>query len=202
MHVLRTERVDDPLPVEVAERVLAELSTLAQRYGTFRLAAVDNIFDLDYFDEVLGPLESSTSGFEFFYELKADVSREQIRRLRAAGITRVQPGIESLNSRVLGLMRKGTRAHHNLNLLRWCAYYGIDVAWNLLYGFPANAPRTTTSRRRCSRPSPHLQPPGGVARIHIERFSPIFEDGETFPDRRPRAAPFLRRRVPGPSRLH
>lgn len=164
-----------------SERVLDEMAELSKAYGSFRLAAVDNILDLDYFGDVLDPLGATTSGYDIFYELKADVSREHIRRLRAAGVTRVQPGIESLSSPVLGLMRKGTRAHHNVNLLRWCAYYGVDVAWNLLYGFPGEQVEHYVEQAALLDALTHLQPPGGVARIHIERFSPIFEDRERFP---------------------
>jgi ribosomal peptide maturation radical SAM protein 1 len=162
-------------------RVLEEMAELSKAYGSFRLAAVDNILDLDYFGDVLDPLGAATSGYDIFYELKADVSREHIRRLRAAGVTRVQPGIESLSSPVLGLMRKGTRAHHNVNLLRWSAYYGVDVAWNLLYGFPGERVEHYVDQVALLDSLTHLQPPGGVARIHIERFSPIFEDHERFP---------------------
>ena len=33
-------------------------------------------------------------------------------------------------------MDKGVRAAQNVNLLRWARYYGIDVGWNILWGFP------------------------------------------------------------------
>ena len=51
-----------------------------------------------------------------------------------AGITAIQPGLESMSSRVLSLMRKGVRAAQNINVLRWALYYGIDVSWNVLWG--------------------------------------------------------------------
>ena len=41
-----------------------------------------------------------------------------------------------LSTHVLKLMRKGTSMLQNLRLLKWCRYYGIEVAWNLIWGFP------------------------------------------------------------------
>ena len=63
-----------------------------------------------------------------------------------AGVTKIQPGIESLSSNVLRLMRKGVRAIQNVNLLRWAQYYDIDVAWNLLWGFPGETEQDYTEQ--------------------------------------------------------
>ena len=97
-----------------------------------------------------------------------------------AGITHIQPGIESLSSNVLRLMRKGVRAIQNVNLLRWAQYYDIRVDWNLLWGFPGETeqdyieqvaviPTCFTCRRR-----------SGANRIWLERFSPLFTEDDTF----------------------
>ena len=60
---------------------------------------------------------------------------------------RIQPGIESLSDHVLKLMRKGTTALQNIQLLKWCREYGVQPEWNLLSASRASRPRTTT---RCS----------------------------------------------------
>ena len=52
--------------------------------------------------------------------------------MRAGGMTSIQPGIESLSTRVLQVMQKGVSAAQNIQLLRWCGEVGINVAWNLL----------------------------------------------------------------------
>jgi coproporphyrinogen III oxidase-like Fe-S oxidoreductase len=74
--------------------------------------------------------------YKFFYEVKSNPRREQIRLLAAGGIRRIQPGIESLNTHILKLMRKGVTAIKNVRLIKWAFYYGIGIAWNLLLGFP------------------------------------------------------------------
>jgi len=116
--------------------------------------------------------------------VKANLSREQLKLMAQAGITHIQPGIESLSSHVLRLMRKGARSIQNVNLLRWAQYYGIHVDWNLLWGFPGETEQDYADQVALIPHLRHLQPPGAVARIWLERFSPIFTEPDTFRLRR------------------
>jgi hypothetical protein len=118
-----------------------------------------------------------------FYAVKANLTREQLRTMREGGVVRIQPGIESLSSRVLGLMRKGVRASQNVNFLRWSRFYGIGVAWNLIYGFPKESADDCRQQADLIPNLVHLDPPAGAGRIWMERFSPIFEDRASFPAR-------------------
>jgi ribosomal peptide maturation radical SAM protein 1 len=156
------------------ERVLAELDTLARRYRTFRFEAVDNILDPGYLSTVMPAL--TTGGYDLFYEVKANLSRADLRLLARAGVRRLQPGLESLNSRVLRLMRKGVRAAQNVCLLKWARYYDIDIAWNLLWGFPGETADDYAAQAAAVPSLAHLQPPGSADRIWLERFSPLFAE--------------------------
>jgi hypothetical protein len=156
------------------ERVLAELDTLARRYRTFRFDAVDNILDPRYLTTVLPAL--TTAGYDLFYEAKANLSRADLRLLARAGVRRLQPGLESLNSRVLRLMRKGVRAAQNVCLLKWARYYDIDIAWNLLWGFPGETADDYSAQAAAIPSLAHLQPPDSADRIWLERFSPLFAE--------------------------
>ncbi len=119
-----------------AERVLAEVERQVALYGVRHIQAVDNIISHDYFRTLLPMLKERQLGVTFFYEIKSNLRRDQIQLMREAGILAVQPGIESLSSHVLKLMKKGVTGIQNIQLLKWCREYGIEVAWNLLYGFP------------------------------------------------------------------
>lgn len=163
------------------QRVIAELALLAKRHRTFAFAAVDNILEPTYLDDLFPPLAASRATYELFYEVKANLSPAQLRAMRAAGVRHIQPGIESLSSRVLGLMRKGTRASTNVNLLRWARHYDIFVSWNLLWGFPGESEEDYRRQADLMRTLVHLQPPGDQGRIWMERFSPLFTDRATFP---------------------
>jgi ribosomal peptide maturation radical SAM protein 1 len=162
------------------ERVLAELAEQARRYRSFRFEAVDNILDMAYFTKLFPVLADNETGYEIFYEVKANLSREQLKLMAQAGVTHIQPGIESLSSNVLRLMRKGVRAIQNINLLRWALYYGIEVKWNLLWGFPGETEQDYAGQAEVMPHLWHLPPPENSARIWLERFSPIFTEQDTF----------------------
>ena len=175
------------------QRVLAELDQQSRRYRTFRFDAVDNILDPGYLTTLLPAITDGTRDYEIFYEVKANLTRAQLKVLAAAGVTRLQPGIESLSSPVLALMDKGVRAAQNVNFLRWARYYGITVGWNILWGFPGETPADYATQTAAIPHLVHLQPPASANRVWLERFSPLFTNPAKFP---------MRRRVPEASYRH
>jgi ribosomal peptide maturation radical SAM protein 1 len=160
--------------------VLGELVSQAKRYRSFRFEAVDNIMDTAYLTKLFPVLVENETGYEIFYEVKANLSREQLKLMAQAGVTHIQPGIESLSSNVLRLMRKGVRAIQNVNLLRWAQYYDIHVDWNLLWGFPGETEQDYTEQAMAMPHLFHLWPPSSASRIWLERFSPLFTERDTF----------------------
>jgi ribosomal peptide maturation radical SAM protein 1 len=171
------------------KRVSSELQRLAARYGILDFAAVDNIIDIGYLDSLCGELSSQRSDYRIFYETKANLTRSQLRSLANAGIVTLQPGIESLSTNILRLMRKGTTALQNVRLMKWALYYGIDLSWNILAGFPGETAADYREQCRIVSLLTHLQPPQGYGTIHLDRFSPYHFD-PAFPVKnvKPRAA--------------
>lgn len=163
------------------ERVKRELASLAQRYRSFSFVAVDNILSTDHLRRMLPELIEEQSDYELFYEVKANLTRAQLHDMARAGLRRMQPGIESLSSHSLKLMDKGVSAAQNVNVLRWAHYYGIEVAWNVLWGFPGETEEDCRVQAELCRRLVHLPPPSSAARIWMQRFSPIFVDRERFP---------------------
>ena len=155
------------------QRVLDELALLTRRCGSFRFAAVDNILDVGYLTTLVPSILDSGADYQLFYEVKANLSRAQVKLLAQAGMTRMQPGIESLSSHVLRLMRKGVTAAQNINLLRWAEYYHIETAWNVLWGFPGETRQDYAEQAAIVPNLVHLQPPSSAGRIWMERFSPL-----------------------------
>jgi len=163
-----------------ASRVFSELERQKARYGIGRFLAVDNIMSYNYFKDLLPMLKARNPGVSLFYEIKSNLKREQVELLRDAGVLALQPGIESLNSHVLKLMRKGVTAIQNVQLLRFCREYGIDIAWNLLYGFPGETVEDYTATNAVIDSITHLKPPGMAAPIRLDRFSPNYDEAEHF----------------------
>ncbi|HEX2222891.1 MAG TPA: RiPP maturation radical SAM C-methyltransferase [Thermoanaerobaculia bacterium] len=159
-----------------------QLGRLASKYKIVNFEAVDNIMDYRYLEQLCGPLAERRYDYRLFYEVKANLSPAQLRNMARAGIKVIQPGIESLNSHVLALMRKGITMLRNVRLLKWAYYYGMSVGWNLLTGFPGETAEDYEEQLKVVRLLRHLPPPRGTGRIWLERFSPYFFD-PSFPVR-------------------
>jgi ribosomal peptide maturation radical SAM protein 1 len=170
-------------------RLLSELSALAERHKICSFVAVDNILDVRYIPTVFSEIERARLDYYFFYEVKSNLTRAQICALYRGGVRCVQPGIESLNSHILRLMRKGCTMLQNVRCLKWFAYYGIRANWNLIWGFPGETEQDYEAELQVLRSISHLEPPANCGRIWLERFSPYYTD-PAFPVRnlRPEAS--------------
>jgi len=159
-----------------AERALGELLHLTGRYPGCGLNAVDNILDMKYFKTLLRLLAEGGHDFGLFYEVKANLKKEQLRLLRDAGIKIIQPGIESLSDNVLRIMRKGVTALQNVQLLKWCMELGVRVIYNIIWGFPGESSDDYRKTIDLIPLITHLRPPVGAGTIRIDRFSPNFNE--------------------------
>lgn len=156
-------------------RLVDELCFQAARHGILDFTSADNILDMKYFATVLPTLASRGLDLGFFYETKSNLNEGHIRALRAAGVRSIQPGIESLSTPTLKLMKKGVTAMQNIRLLKWCAQHGIRVIWNLLYGFPGEDPAEYERMANLVPSLVHLEPPSS-SKLEIYRFSPYHTD--------------------------
>ena len=162
------------------DQALDELTDLAQRYPGCNVEVVDNILDLGYFESFLPGLATKQLDLNLFYETKSNLKKEQIRVLRAAGVDRIQPGVEHFSDAVLTLMGKGVSGLHNIQLLKWCKELGVTPLWNFLWGFPGE-PAAAYDQVAALVPNlTHLPPPVGISSIRLDRFSPHFFDAERF----------------------
>lgn len=162
-----------------AARAVEEIATLSRRHRVLRIQVLDNIIAPAHLRELLPLLRDAGADFSLFWEAKANLTRDQVAALRDAGVRAIQPGIESLSTPILALMRKGVSALQNVRLLKWCAAFGVAPAWNFLYGFPGE-PEAEYARMAAFLPAlGHLPPPSGLRRLCVDRFSPYFDD----PDR-------------------
>ena len=138
-----------------------------------RMDAVDNILPKSYLQEVLPHLKTPDN-VAMFYEVKADLSESDVQTLANARVRFIQPGIESLATSTLKLMKKGTSAFRNLALLKFCAMYNIEPIWNLLIGFPGEGADVYRKYINDLPLLTHLYPPTGVYPVRFDRYSPYF----------------------------
>jgi ribosomal peptide maturation radical SAM protein 1 len=141
--------------------------------------SVDNILPHHYVSKVFSRV-SAPPGTYIFYEVKADLSYDDLDVLAKAGVRRVQPGIESLATSTLRLMKKGTTASQNVQFLRNCVLTGVRPLWNLLVGFPGE--QEDVYKKYCADLPllTHLPPPAGAFPVRFDRFSPYFNKAREY----------------------
>lgn len=159
-------------------RALAEFRDLRDRHPGSPVVVADNILDMGYFKTFLPALAAEGNRTPLFYEVKANLTREQLRLLKDAGVETLQPGIESLADGVLRLMDKGVRGLQNLQFLKWSKELGLNAVWNLLHGFPGEDPEDYARMLARLPLLHHLTPPMVCGPIRLDRFSPNFEQAE------------------------
>ncbi|MEP6919148.1 MAG: RiPP maturation radical SAM C-methyltransferase, partial [Acidobacteriota bacterium] len=173
-----------------APRALAELLHLADSHPGCDIQVVDNILDLKYFKTLLPELAARKLPVQLFYETKSNLKKDQVRLLRDAGVSTIQPGIESFSDRILKQMRKGVSGLQNIQLLKWCKEMGIHPIWNFLIGFPQESPDDYFQMAELATRVCHLPKPSGVSIIRLDRFSPNFNQAAELGFTKLRPVPF------------
>ncbi|WP_316204408.1 RiPP maturation radical SAM C-methyltransferase [Bradyrhizobium sp. SZCCHNS3051] len=159
-----------------ASRVLDDIERLIARHGLRDLTCVDSILDPSYFRTLLPELARRRLDLSIFYEVKANLNREQVTLLADAGVRLLQPGLEHLSTEVLQLMRKGTSFLQNVQFLKWAQERRLTVFWSVLYGFPGEEWQYYEPLPARMRMLSHLFPPKALVQVRADRFSPLHAD--------------------------
>jgi ribosomal peptide maturation radical SAM protein 1 len=182
------------------ERVVAELSELSRRYQATTFAAADNILVRRGYTTLLPRLAELGLDFRFFYEIKANVTRDEVAALWRAGVHWLVPGIESFADHSLELMRKGTITVQNIQLLKWLQEFGITPFYNILVGFPGETDDDFRQMLALLPKLYHLPAPsfgqGRANLAQVHRFSPFFNEPEALGLKNVRAAWWYRHIIP------
>jgi ribosomal peptide maturation radical SAM protein 1 len=162
------------------EQVHTELAQLSEKYDSFRFRLVDNILEMKYIDGVFGELAENNYDLHFFLEVKSNLTKKQIKTLAQGGAKVIQPGIESFSTNQLWEMDKGVRPIQNILCMKWAMYYGIEINWNILIGFPGETNNDYRQQIDLIKLLFHLPPPECVGNLWLERFSPYFKRPEEY----------------------
>jgi ribosomal peptide maturation radical SAM protein 1 len=172
--------------ISMAYRAMKPELAIAQFKSLFRysstvtlLEGVDNIFPKNYIKDVL-PFLETPSDMKIFYEVKADMGEEDFAVLAKSRVKMIQPGIESLATSTLKLMKKGTTSFQNISFLKLCARHGIKPGWNLLVGFPGEGAEVYRWYLDILPMLVHLEPPSGVYPVRFDRFSPYYNQAQSY----------------------
>lgn len=158
-------------------RVYDTLKHYTERYPGQTYQASDNNLSQSYFQSLLVKLRDEPIYRDIYYNVSANMTREQIKTLRNAGIKYIQPGIESLSDHLLKLMQKGVSVLQNIFFLKCSREYDLVPYWNNLIRIPGEKKEDYLEMERLIPLILHLRPPyGGAPKIECHRFSPYFEE--------------------------
>jgi ribosomal peptide maturation radical SAM protein 1 len=158
---------------------LDELVDLSRRHAGRNIIMTDSILSMDYFQDFIPELAERKLGVVIGWDIRSSLTKEQLHALHQAGVRWILPGIESLSDPVLKLMRKGVSALQNIQILKWGQELGINILWNLLWGFPSEPPEEYARMTDLLPLLSHLRPPLACGPIHLGRSSPLFEQCES-----------------------
>lgn len=157
------------MSAESAEKLICGL---ADRHAIDGVELIDNILEPSYFKTVLPSLARKNKRLRMACEVKANLTRDQVRLLADSGMVWVQPGIESLHDESLKLIDKGTTRCQNLQLLKWGREFGVHLTWNYLMGIPGERPEWYAEVAEIIPLLVHLKAPNGPGgRLSFDRFS-------------------------------
>ena len=151
----------------LALRQFDALFAFGDRVALFE--CVDNIMPVEYPEQVIDKLKPPKDS-AIFYEVKSNLTEREVEILAKGGVRMIQPGVESLATSTLKLMRKGSTAFQNLKLLKNCTLHDIRPVWNLLVGFPGEQAEVYEHYLRhasvlASSAAPHRGLPGPVRQV-------------------------------------
>jgi ribosomal peptide maturation radical SAM protein 1 len=167
-------------------RVVEEILSLEAQYGISKFDATDNIMDAAYFQTLLPKIKkindrrAPADRLSFFYEVKANMRKEQMRLMAEAGVREAQPGIESFNDNILERMEKGASGIQQIQFIKWATELGIKTTYGILHSNPND--RAEDYREMAAQIDflEHLIPPIYVTATHLDRFSPHWRFPEQY----------------------
>jgi hypothetical protein len=119
-------------------RVAREVDLLTRRHRTLKVAFTDNVLPAGNTEEIFQRVGRLEKDLQLFCEIRATAPARALAEMKAAGVDRVQIGIEALSTRLLERMNKGTTTIENLEVLKQCEALGIRQESNLMLCFPGS----------------------------------------------------------------
>jgi len=123
---------------KAASQVVSEVDHLTSKYKTLSISFADNLIPLRHSKEIFLQLHKLEKDLRLFAEIRATIPVKVLRAMRAAGMRKVQIGIEALSTSLLKKLNKGTTAIQNLEIMKHCEELGISNVSNLILHFPGS----------------------------------------------------------------
>jgi ribosomal peptide maturation radical SAM protein 1 len=162
-----------------ALRAVAEVEQLTRRHRVLSVAVVDNVLPKAETAGILRGLAGLGRDLALFAELRATTPADELAGMPAAGLRRVQVGIEALSTRLLRKLHKGTTAIQNLEIMKRCEQLGIVNLANLILDFPSSDEEDVRETLQAIEFARAYRPPKPVA-FWLGLGSPVWSDPDAY----------------------
>lgn len=159
------------------------MERLSRRYRTARFHFTDLRTQPESDAALFQEIARQGRDYGIYYQFRADTDKQLLTRMRLAGVSEGQIGIEALSSSLLSKMNKQTRFIDNLQALKFCTELGIDHYSNLILGFPTETQKDIDESIRNIDYALAYRPPvrhcrfvlmdGSLVHAHPERFGVV-----------------------------
>jgi ribosomal peptide maturation radical SAM protein 1 len=153
------------------DHIIRELKQLVDNCGISNIYITDNTIPPLHFKTLFPRLAAEIPSSRFLYQLRGNLTFDQLLTLREAGATLIQPGIESLGPSLLRRMDKGVTLREHMAMLRYARSLNLDLKWNLLFGIPGEQNSEYEEMLLLFPLIRHLQPPDKMMPLSLCRFS-------------------------------
>lgn len=158
------------------EQVYDQIATLTTTFKTKKVEFVDNAINFKKLSGMFDKLIGERFDLQIFTEVRVTLKKEQLRKMKEAGVIWIQPGIESLNDNFLNCMNKGSTMLQNIQIMKWARQYGISIVWTIIHNFPFEKEKWYSELGDILPLLVHLQPPRGMTQLRFDRFSDYYQN--------------------------
>jgi ribosomal peptide maturation radical SAM protein 1 len=161
------------------EKVIEEIKHQVRRYKTLSFMFCDtNISNRKRLFEKIAQLDMD---LEIYAEVSGHgVTKPFFETLKVAGIRQIQIGTEALSNNLLRLLNKGVDVMRNVEMLKWCAEYGIDVYYNLMYDIPGESEEDIEITIKTIQFVKYFQPPARLCSFIVGYGCPAHKNPEKY----------------------
>ncbi|UCF95412.1 MAG: RiPP maturation radical SAM C-methyltransferase [Desulfobacterales bacterium] len=160
-------------------QVVSEIDHLTGKHRTLSVAVVDNVLPKNKSREIFQQLGRLDKDLRLFCEIRATTPAAELKVMRDAGLQRVQIGIESLSTRLLKKMHKGSTAIQNLEIMKNCEVLGIQSISNLMGHFPGSDAQDVAENLRTMEFALPYRPLNFVG-FWLGLGSPVWRNAQTY----------------------
>ena len=162
------------------DRGAEEIRKLVRQTGIYNIYLTDNTIGPEYTPELFTRLAVEEPRLQFLFQARAAIPLESLVALKEAGVSFIQPGIETLSPSLLRRMDKGVTPEQIITLLRYGRSLNLDMKWNLLYGIPGEQVGEYREMLELMPLLRHLQPPQRMIPLQLVRHSRYWENPAAF----------------------